>query len=84
MHHWREVAQRAWVWKSVLEETLKSAQLWGAGLVAEWLKFCALHFGGSGFTSSDPEYRSTPLISHAVEASHIQSGGRLAQMLAQG
>ena len=33
---------------------------------------------------SDTQYRPTPLISHAAEASHIQSRGRLAQMLVQG
>ena len=36
------------------------------------------------FAGSDPGCRLAPLISHAVEASHIQSRGRLAQMLAQG
>ena len=37
-----------------------------------------------GFMGSDPGHGPTPLISHAVEASHIQSRGRLAQMLVQG
>ena len=37
-----------------------------------------------GFAGSDPGCRPTPLISHAMEASHVQSRGRLAQMLAQG
>ena len=32
----------------------------------------------------DPGCQPTPLISHAVEASHVQNRGRLAQMLAQG
>ena len=36
------------------------------------------------FVGSDPGYGPTLLISHAVEASHIQRRGRLAQMLAQG
>ena len=55
----------------------------GAGPLAEWLKFHVLHFGGLGswvWILGGP----TPLISHAVAASHIQSRGRLAQMLAQG
>ena len=37
-----------------------------------------------GSPSSDPGCGPTPLVSHAVEASHTQSGGRLAWMLAQG
>ena len=37
-----------------------------------------------GFTNSDPRCRTTPLISHDVEVCHIQSRGRLAQILAQG
>ena len=41
-------------------------------------------FGGSAFTGSDPRHRPTHDSSrHAVEASHIQNRGRLAQMLAQ-
>ena len=36
------------------------------------------------FTGSDPGCGHTPLISHAVEASHIQSRERPAQLLAQG
>ena len=35
-----------------------------------------------GFMGSYPRRRPTPLTSHAVEASHIPSRGRLAQMLA--
>ena len=38
----------------------------GVGHRAEWLKLCALHFSSSGFAGSDPGYRPTPLISHAV------------------
>lgn len=38
----------------------------------------------SRFTGLDPGSRMTPLISHAVEAYHIQNRGRSAQMLAQG
>ena len=46
---------------------------------------CALHFGSPGFAGSDPGHRPTHhSSSHAVAASHIQSGGRLVQMLAQG
>ena len=37
-----------------------------------------------GFVGSDPGHGCTPLISHAVEASHIQNRGRLAEMLAHG
>ena len=36
------------------------------------------------FTGLDPKHRSTPLISHAMMATHIQNRERLAQMLAQG
>ena len=52
--------------------------------MSEWLKFCAVCFGGLGLAGSDPECRPTPVISHALEASHIQRRGRLAQVLAQG
>ena len=52
--------------------------------MVEWLQFCTLCLDGLGLCGSDPGCRSTPLISHAVEASHIQSRGGLAQMLAQG
>ena len=57
-----------------------------AGPMAEWLKFHVLCFGGPSlaFMGLDPGCGPTPLISHAVEASHIQSRGILAQMLAQG
>ena len=48
------------------------------------LKFHMLCSGGPGFAGSDPRCRPTPLISCAVEVSHLQSRGRLAQMLAQG
>ena len=37
-----------------------------------------------GFAGLDPGHGPTPLISHAVEASHMRSRGRLAQQLAQG
>ena len=50
--------------------------------MAECLKFCMLRFSSLGFAGSDPGCGSTPLISHAVEASHIQSRGRLAWMFA--
>ena len=56
----------------------------GAGYLAKWVKFCAVCFGSPGFTGSDPGCRSIPLISHAVEATHIQNRGRLARMSAQG
>ena len=36
-----------------------------------------------GFAGLDPGCGPTPLISQVMEASHIQSGERLAQMLAQ-
>ena len=67
-----------------LEPHLKKVLPLGASSVAEWLKFFLLCFGGPRFTGSHPRCRSTPLISHAVEASHIQNGRTLAQMLAQG
>ena len=56
----------------------------GAGPMAKGLKSRALNFSGLGFTGSDPGCGPTPLISHHVAASHIQSRGRLAQRLAQG
>ena len=56
----------------------------GPGPMAEWFKLHALCFGDPGFTASDPGYTPTSLISHTVDASHIQSRGRLAQTLAQG
>ena len=56
----------------------------GASLVAEWLKFHVLCFGGPGFEGSDPTCGPTPPTGHAVEADYVQSRGRLAQMLAQG
>ena len=44
-----------------------------------------LCFGSPGFVGSDPQCRPMHrLLSHAVVTSHIQNGGRLAQMLAQG
>ena len=52
-----------------------------AAHMAEWLKFRALHFGGLGFTGLDPRGRPAMLVGLAVEASHVQSRGRLAQML---
>ena len=51
--------------------------------MAKWFKFYAFRFGGPGLAGSDPGCRPTPFMSHAVEASHIQSRGRLVQMLAQ-
>ena len=40
--------------------------------------------GWPGFSGLDPRHGPIPFVSHAVEASHIQSGGRLAEMLAEG
>ena len=37
-----------------------------------------------GFTGSNPGHGPTPFISCAVEATHIQNRGRLAQKLGQG
>src|SRR3712207_8172398 len=49
------------------------------------VKVHVLHFGSPGFMGSDPGCRPTHhSSSHAVEASHIQSRGRWAWMLAQG
>ena len=61
------------------KDTIKRVN--GAGPVN---KFHVLCFSGPGFTGSDPGRRPTPLISHAVEASNIQSRRRVAQMFAQG
>ena len=45
---------------------VESAQ-WGSGYV------CTFHFGGPGFTCSDPRCRPTHCsLSHAVAASHIE------------
>ena len=55
-----------------------------AGLMAKQLKLLVLGFGGSGFMVSDPSCAPTQLIGYAMEASHIQSGGRLGWLLAQG
>ena len=70
-----------------MAEGLKHALLHcGAGPMAEQLKFHALCFSGPEFAGLDAGCGCgpTPLISHAVEASYVQSRGRLAQMLAQG
>ena len=56
----------------------------GAGPVAQWLRFRTLCFCRPGLAGLDAERGPTPLISHAVEASHIQSRGGLAWVLAQG
>ena len=68
----------------LLEKEFKEAILLGASLVAEWLKFCVLRFGGPGsqvqILGTDPLHSS----GHALEASHVQKRGRLAQMLEQG
>ena len=53
----------------------------GASPMAKCLKFCTLYLGSPG---SDRGSGPAPLSSHTVEAYHIQSRGRLAQMLAQG
>ena len=45
--------------------------------MAEWLRFCTFPFGGLCW---DPWHGPTPLISHAVEASHIQNRGGLARI----
>ena len=55
---------------------LLKSLLYGAGPVADWLDFHTLHFGGPGFVGLDPRCGPTPLISHAVEASHVQNRGR--------
>ena len=38
----------------------------------------------SGFTGWDPGSRPTPLVSHAMEASHIQNRGRVAMDVSSG
>ena len=45
------------------------------------VKFGTLRSSGLGSVSG---HRPAPLCGHAVVATHIQNGGRLAQMLAQG
>ena len=55
-----------------------AASPWPSGLSSACSASAALYAG------SDSGRGPTPLISHAVEASHIQNRGRLAQMLAQG
>ena len=65
--------------KKKLTEKIKKA--WPYGPVVEVL---SAPLGQSGFAGLDPRHGSAPLISQAVEASHIQSRGRLAWMLPQG
>ena len=60
----------------------KSSQL-GAGPVAQWLSSRA-PLQQPGFTGSDPVCGLTPLVSHAVAATHIQNRIGVAQTLAQG
>ena len=64
-------------------EALKINCVWGwlYGLVVK-----VLHdpLWQPGFTGSDSRLKPTPLVSHAVAATHIQNRGKLAQMLAQG
>ena len=60
---------------------IKTKQVTGAKPVGVVVKFDMLPFGGPG---SDPRHGPTPLVSHAVVITHIQSRGILAQMLAQG
>ena len=56
----------------------------GPGPMAKWLKLSMFHFSGLGLQVQILCADLTPSVSHAVEASHIQSRGRLAQTLAQG
>ena len=73
-------------WKDFLSywlvSQLKIGNIWGP--VAEGLKFCTLHSSGPGLQVWNPGTGSTPLVSHAVEASHTENRGRLTRMLAQG
>ena len=52
--------------------SLLKIMLQGASPVAEWLRFGVLCFWWPGFASLDPECGPTPLIGHAVQASHLQ------------
>ena len=65
------------------QQTVKNKTCLGWPM-AKWFKFHTLCFSSLGFVGSDPRCRPTPPVSHAVEASHMQSRGRLAQRLAQG
>ena len=62
---------------------LKSGFTWGLahGRVVQVL---SAQLPWPKFAGSDLRHGPTPLISHAVKASHIQNRGRLVQMLAQG
>ena len=51
--------------------TLENKKI-GASPVAEWLKFHTCSAWVARFVGSDPGHGPTPLLSHAVEASHIQ------------
>ena len=64
--------------KHLLQEQRNGGQ--PDGVVAEF----TLRFSSLAFVGSDPWCRPTHCASsHAVAASHIQNGGRLAEMLAQ-
>ena len=56
----------------------------GTGPVGQVVKVLCVPLLWPGFAGSDPGCGPAPLISHAVEASYVESRGRLAQMLAQG
>ena len=72
------------IYNSQLKENFSSLKILRAQPCGQVVKVpCAL-LQWPGFTGSDPGHGPTPLISHAVEVSHIQNRGRLAQMLVQG
>ena len=48
------------------------------------VKFGTLHFGGPGFWVQIPGVDLHYSISHAMAETHIQNGGKLTRMLAQG
>ena len=65
----------SWALLTSMKIRILGAGLWCSGQV------CMTHFGGPEFAGSDPRHRPTHRSSHTVVASHIQSRGRLAQML---
>ena len=52
--------------------------------MAEWLRFHVLHFSCLEFPGSDPGCGPASLVSYAVEASHVQDGGRIGTDVSSG
>ena len=55
---------------------------WAYGTVVKFSMLCFCSLGSRDRT--DPMHGPASLVSHAVMATHIQNGGRLAQMVSSG